>query len=164
MFISLCIDKHQRLRRAFAQRMAITLAVVWMAAGASAQTTNSPPAQAPSLKQALDAAWQLSSSARAESNRRSELSAKEKAVGSWMSGEPVASIAHRTDRLNRNDGFREYEAEIEVPLWNPGVRGAAQADIAAQRVAFDGQFAFRDHVQNSTSAVFEARSLRVARA
>ena len=53
----------------------------------------------------------------------------------------MAGIAHRTDRLNRNEGFREYEAEIELPLWNPGVRNAAQADVAAQRQGFDGQFA-----------------------
>ncbi len=58
-----------------------------------------------------------------------------------MSGEPVASIAHRTDRLNRNDGFRDYEAEVELPIWNPGVRSAAQADVAAQRQGFDGQSA-----------------------
>jgi cobalt-zinc-cadmium efflux system outer membrane protein len=74
-------------------------------------------------------------------NRRSELAAKEKAASSWIAGEPVAGIAHRTDRLDRNEGFREYEAEIELPLWNPGVRTAAKADVSAKRQGFDGQFA-----------------------
>ena len=74
-------------------------------------------------------------------NRRSELAAKEKAAGSWIFGEPVAALAQRTDRLNKNDGFRELEAEIELPLWNRGVRAATQADVAAQRLGFDGQFA-----------------------
>ena len=110
-----------------------------LATHALAQTATSPPA--PTLRQALDAAWQLSPSVRAEGNRRSELAAKEKAASSWISGEPVAGIAHRTDRLNKNDGFREYEADLELPLWNRGVRSAAQADVAAQRGGFDGQFA-----------------------
>ena len=102
-----------------------------------AQTSSQPP----TLKQALDAAWQTSSQSRSLDNRRSELAAKEKAAFSWIAGEPVAGIAHRTDWLNKNKGFREYEAEIELPLWNPGVRTATQADIFAQRQSFDGQFA-----------------------
>ncbi len=108
-----------------------------LVASAAAQTASQPP----SLKQALDAAWQLSISSRAESNRRSELAAKDKAANSWISGEPVVGVAYRTDRLNKNEGFREYEAEVELPLWNPGVRAAAQADVIAQRLGFDGQFA-----------------------
>ena len=110
-----------------------------LASQALAQTAIQLPA--PTLRQALDAAWQLSPNVRAEGNRRNELAAKEKAATSWMSGEPVAGIAHRTDRLNKNDGFREYEADLDLPLWNPGVRAAAQADVAAQRLGFDGQFA-----------------------
>ena len=43
--------------------------------------------------------------------------------------------------MNRNEGFREYEAEVEFPLWNPGVRNATQLEVAAQRLDFDGQFA-----------------------
>jgi cobalt-zinc-cadmium efflux system outer membrane protein len=116
--------------------LALSAALVWLAFNASAQTAVQPP----SLKQALDAAWQLSGSSRAESNRRSELDAKGNAANSWLSGEPALGIAHRTDRLNKNEGFREYEAEIELPLWNPGVRTAAQADVSAQRQSFDGQF------------------------
>jgi len=117
--------------------LAVPLGLALLAISAAAQTSK----QAPNLQQALDAAWQVSGPSRAESNRRSELAAKEKAANSWISGEPVAGIAHRTDRLNRNDGFREVEAEIELPLWNPGVRNAAQADVSAQRLGFDGQLA-----------------------
>ena len=119
---------------------AVLVWCVLLAGHAQAQTAIQLPVPAPTLKQALDAAWQLSPSARAEGNRRSELVAKEKAATSWISGEPVAGVAHRTDRLNKNEGFREYEAELELPLWNPGVRSAAQADVAEQRLGFDGQF------------------------
>ena len=114
-----------------------TLGLALLASSALAQTANQPP----TLRQALDAAWEISSQSLSLDNRRSELAAKEKAAGSWIFGEPVAALAQRTDRLNKNDGFRELEAEIELPLWNRGVRAATQADVAAQRLGFDGQFA-----------------------
>ena len=114
-----------------------TLWLACLASSTLAQTPNQPP----TLRQALDAAWEISSQSRSLDNRRSELAAKEKAAGSWIFGEPVAALAQRTDRLNKNDGFRELEAEIELPLWNRGVRAATQADVAAQRLGFDGQFA-----------------------
>ena len=109
------------------------------APSATSNTALSAAIQQPSLKQALEAAWQLTALHRAEVNRRSELAAKDKAASSWISGEPVAGIAYRSDRLNRNEGFREYEAEIELPLWNSGVRVATQDDIAAQRRNLDMQ-------------------------
>ena len=116
------------------------MALIANAAIAQTAGQHSKPSDSPTLRQALDAAWQLSPSARAESNRRSELAARDRAVSSWISGSPAVGIAHRTDRLNRNEGFREYEAEVEFPLWNPGVRAATQADVSAQRVGFEGQF------------------------
>jgi outer membrane protein, heavy metal efflux system len=115
--------------------VALTTTTAW--AQPQAQSQTAPP----TLGQALDAAWQLSPQSRAEGNRRSELAARGKAADSWISGAPTVGIAHRTDRLNKNEGFREYEAEVEFPLWNPGVRTATQAEVAAQRLGFDGQFA-----------------------
>ena len=120
---------------------ALFLSVFALVSNAVAQSVPSAAVQQPTLKQALEAAWQLTAQPRAEVNRRSELAAKDKAASSWISGEPVAGIAYRTDRLNRNDGFREYEAEIELPLWNSGVRAATQADISAQRRNLDVQLA-----------------------
>ena len=123
-------------------RVAALVCTAVLASTAFAQTASQPASlpNAPTLRQALDAAWQLSPSARAEGNRRSELAARDKAASSWISGAPAVGIAHRTDRLNKNEGFREYEAEVEFPLWNPGVRAATQADVSAQRVGFEGQF------------------------
>lgn len=39
----------------------------------------------------------------------------------------------------RDFGLREYEAELDLPIWGPGVRGAAQRELAALRVGFDPQ-------------------------
>ena len=152
-------------RRKPAASLAAAFGLAVLAGGALAQTTTPATAvQPPTLRQALDAAWQLSSSARAEGNRRSELAAREKAASSWLAGEAVAVVAHRSDRLNTNAGFRENEAELELPLWNPGVRGATQRDVSAQRVGLDTQLALaklklagelRELAANAASAKIE---------
>ncbi|MBA4328783.1 MAG: hypothetical protein C0428_11195 [Polaromonas sp.] len=127
---------------------AALLLVAAMAAGASAQTPPQPrPAAAasaaahsgPSLRQALDAAWALSPAARSTDSRRAEMDARERAASSWINGSPSALLAQRSDRFNNNGGFREYEAELELPIWTPGVRGAAQRELAAQRLGFEPQ-------------------------
>jgi cobalt-zinc-cadmium efflux system outer membrane protein len=117
---------HSKNSAFFRSAIFTTLGLACLASSALAQTASQPP----TLRQALDAAWEISSQSRSLDNRRSELAAKEKAAGSWISGEHVAGLAHRTDRLNKNDGFREVEAEIEFPLWNRGVRAAtAQVEL-----------------------------------
>jgi cobalt-zinc-cadmium efflux system outer membrane protein len=93
----------------------------------------------PSLREALDAAWALSPAARSTHSRRAELEARERAASSWINGSPSALLAQRSDRFNNNGGFREYEAELELPIWSPGVRGAAQRELAAQRLGFEPQ-------------------------
>lgn len=93
----------------------------------------------PTLRQALDAAWALSPASRAATHRLDELQARERAAQSLVSGPLSATLAHRTDRLNANGGLREYEAELELPLWNPGVRSATQRQTGAERAAFEPQ-------------------------
>lgn len=114
---------------------------------ASAQTA--PPQPPPSLaaaatgstslREALDAAWALSTAARSADSRRAQLQARERAASSWINGSPSALLAQRSDRFNNNSGMREYEAELELPIWSPGVRGATQRELAAQRLGFEPQ-------------------------
>jgi cobalt-zinc-cadmium efflux system outer membrane protein len=105
-----------------------------LALGTQAQT----PATA-TLAQALDAAWSLSPSSRASANRLDELQARQRAARSLLPGPPVATLAHRTDRLTANGGLREYEAELGLPLWNPGVRNATQRQIGTELDLFQHQ-------------------------
>jgi cobalt-zinc-cadmium efflux system outer membrane protein len=93
----------------------------------------------PSLREALAAAWALSPPARSADSRRAEVQARERAASSWINGSPSALLAQRSDRFSNNGGFREYEAELELPIWSPGVRGAAQRELAAQALAFEPQ-------------------------
>lgn len=116
---------------------------------ASAQTAPPPlassldkaaaPTDGTSLRDALDAAWALSPAARSADSRRAQLQARERAVSSWVNGSPSALLAQRSDRFSNNGGLREYEAELELPIWSPGVRGAAQRELAALRLGFEPQ-------------------------
>lgn len=95
----------------------------------------------PSLRHAVEAAWTLSPQAAALQSRRAELDARQRALGSWASGPPSVSLSHRTDRLGRNDGMRELEAEVAVPLWSPRLRSASAGQVRADRAAFEQQSA-----------------------
>jgi cobalt-zinc-cadmium efflux system outer membrane protein len=114
--------------------------VAGLCLGLSAAAQAQSPAPAPvSLRQALDAAWALSPAARAAASRQAELQARADAARGLLSGSPSATLAHRTDRLQANGGLREYEAEVGLPLWNPGMRQATQRQVAADAALLDQQ-------------------------
>ena len=115
---------------------ALSLAAALLALNVQAQTTN----QQQALRQAFDAAW-LHNPSRAFDSHHIELQARQRAAARWFYGEPLATVAHRTDRFSQNEGFRDVDAELELPLWNPGVRAATQNDISAQQQLLDDQFA-----------------------
>lgn len=103
------------------------------APGSRSDTASPTPAHNTpiSLRVALDAAWALHPASRAYGNRAAELEARARAAQSIASGSPAVGLAHRTDALSGDAGRREYEAEVEVPLWNPGVRDATQKHVVA---------------------------------
>lgn len=84
-----------------------------------------------SLRQALDAAWALDAASKTLSFKQSELAARQRAASGWIAGEPSVTLAHRTDRVNTNGGLREYEAEVDLPLWNRRTQAATQQTIFA---------------------------------
>ncbi len=102
----------------------------------SAPTPHSTPI---SLRAALDAAWALHPASRASGHRTAELEARARAAQSLTSGPAALGVAHRTDAASGNAGFREYEIEVEVPLWNPGTRRATQNQVAADASALTWQ-------------------------
>jgi outer membrane protein, heavy metal efflux system len=105
-------------------------------AATSACAQNDRP---PSLAAALEAAWSLSSGARALPNRQAEFDARQRAADSLLSSPAGLTLAHRSDRPASNLGLREYEAELGLPLWNPGVRSATAAQVTAERSVFETQ-------------------------
>lgn len=92
---------------------------------------------APSLREAVDAAWALSVPARAAASRSQELQARERATGSPFAGPPVVSASWRSDRFGSNAGVRESGLEVSAPLWDGTLRRATAGQVAADRAAWE---------------------------
>lgn len=92
-----------------------------------------PPGYAASLRAALDQAWERSPEAQVLEARRAESDAQALAANSLLSGAPAVVLGHRSDQLGDNAGEREWEAEIELPVWLPGQRDARQREARVGR-------------------------------
>lgn len=93
------------------------------------------PAQATSLAGQIDAAWRLDADARALEARADEIRARGLQSGSLLAASPAVAVSYRGDNLNGNVGQREYEAELDLPLWLPGQRNAHQSSVDADLTA-----------------------------
>lgn len=89
-----------------------------------------------SLQQAFEATWQRQPEAKSADLRREAADARRQTAESWTAEPPSLELSSKTDRLNRNDGSREYVAGVAVPLWLPGerVRSGALADAESRAV------------------------------
>ena len=97
-------------------------------------------ANAASLQQVLDHAWS------AQQNKwRSEADshlAEIELSQSWTPEPPKFGVSHTSDQLNDNNGRREWEVGVDIPLWLPGQRdNSINAAVVEQR-AFLGRQAF----------------------
>jgi len=90
---------------------------------AEAGSTNTST-RLPSLRDALEAAWQRSVAARESEGRRQRAQAEGEVAKSSWAGPPALEISHRNDRLQGHAGQRELEVGVSVPLWLPGQRAA----------------------------------------
>ena len=98
------------------------LALVLVSGGANAQ----------SLHDAFEKAWERQPLSQAQGYRAAELSARAKAAGSWVPAPPSVGVRERSDRFNGNSGIREFETELAVPLWLPGQRDRQAALVNAE--------------------------------
>jgi cobalt-zinc-cadmium efflux system outer membrane protein len=85
------------------------------------------------LRVALDAAWQRAVAARESDGQRRRAEADRAVAGNFWAAPPSLEMRHRDDRLQSNNGKRETEFGVTVPLWLPGQRAAREgtADAAA---------------------------------
>jgi len=113
---------------------------VWAQSAASLQgprakpTASGPATVTITLRDALDAAWQRSVSARETDGQRRRAEADRATAGSFWAAPPSLEVIHRDDRLQSNAGKRETEIGVAVPLWLPGQR-VARSDTAEAGVA-----------------------------
>lgn len=98
--------------------LGLGLVSVFVASGASAQTTTAPV----TLKQAFDSAWARQPEAQSSEMRREAANARRLTADAWTSEPPTLELSGKSDRALKNDGNREYVAGVALPLWLPGER------------------------------------------
>lgn len=106
-------------------RGALGMAALWL--GLSA------PLSAATLKDALDHAW--AAYLPAQSARTAQFDAQAAAARAWLPEPPTLTLSGRSDQIDRNNGLREWEAEVGVPLWLWGQRDRAGAVAQGEREA-----------------------------
>jgi outer membrane protein, heavy metal efflux system len=106
-------------------RKALRLAALWL--GLSA------PLSAADFKSALDHAW--AAQLPAQSAREAQFDAQSAAAQAWLPEPPTLTLSGRSDQFDRNNGWREWEAEVGIPLWLPGQRERASAFAEGERAA-----------------------------
>lgn len=143
-------------------------ALVWLALAAGGVLVQAhPPAHAQNLRDAVEKAWDRQPVAQAQTLRAAELAARAKAANAWLPSPPSIGVRERSDRLNRNLGAREAEAELSVPLWLPGQRqresALAGAEQELQRDALDSaKWKLAGEVREAYWQVRSAEAERVA--
>ncbi len=91
------------------------------------------------LRQVFDAAWSRQPEALALQARRDAARAQQMAAKAWTPAPAALEVSNRTDRLGQNQGARELEVGIAVPLWLPGERGRSAALAEAEGAALESR-------------------------
>lgn len=99
------------------------------------------PAVAQTLRDALEQAWSRQPLAQTRALREADVAARRSAATALLPEPPSVTLGHRTDRYNRNLGRREWEGELDIPLWLPGERSRAAGVLDAEGAALDTRLA-----------------------
>lgn len=126
-----------------------TVAAAWTACAGIAQAQPAAATAAPAvpeapaivlgLRQAFDAAWTRQPEAMALEARRDAALAQQRAAEAWTPGPAALEFSNKSDRLNRNQGVREIEVGVAVPLWLPGERSSSAALADAESAAIESR-------------------------
>lgn len=98
-----------------------------------------PPAPATSLAEAFAQAWAQQPEQAGTAARRDASQAQRVAADRWTPEPPALEAALKSDRLSGNDGAREIEAGVAVPLWLPRERALTQAQAGAEGLALESR-------------------------
>lgn len=107
------------------------LVLTAQAQGTSAAATSNSV----SLKDVFETAWQMQPEAHAFQKRRDAVQAQAKAASMLSPEPPSLEIGQRSDWMTGNNGAREIELGISVPIWLPGQR-TASADLAQAEISW----------------------------
>jgi len=89
------------------------------------------------LRDAVERAWERQPAQKAQSARADEFAAKRDAAQALFPEPPSVFATYRSDRPTSNQGQREVEAGIALPLWLPGEQGRQTAVVSAERDQYD---------------------------
>ena len=105
-------------------------------------TTMALPAFANSpLATAFERAWQRQPAAVSLAERQRAVDARRQTASALVAAPPSLELGTRSDRFIRNQGGRELEAGLAVPLWLPGERSGSLAVAEADADALGGRVA-----------------------
>ncbi|MBB4844476.1 cobalt-zinc-cadmium efflux system outer membrane protein [Paucibacter oligotrophus] len=94
------------------------------------------------LAQLFEQAWALQAEAAAAPARQQAVAARRQQAQAWTADALSLELAAKTDRFGgQNQGSREYELGLQIPLWLPGERGRSQALAEAEQGALDSRLA-----------------------
>lgn len=89
------------------------------------------------LATAVEAAWQRLPNRRLPEAQRRESSAMRERVDYLLAGTPALKIKHLNDVLLSDNGYREWEGGVELPVWLPGQRDLGRREASRTEVAAD---------------------------
>jgi cobalt-zinc-cadmium efflux system outer membrane protein len=89
------------------------------------------------LRYAVERAWARQPAYQAQPARAEEFAAKSDAAQALFPEPPSLSVSNRDDRFHRDEGSREYDVGIALPLWLPGEQGRQGAIVSAERDQYD---------------------------
>lgn len=90
----------------------------------SSRGSSSEPASAPTLSQALEAAWRRSLEASESRGRQARALADKTVSQGWLAGPPAISLGQREGLAGAPARGRETELGVALPLWGLGMHAA----------------------------------------
>jgi outer membrane protein TolC len=84
-----------------------------------------------SLADVVRAADQLSPARSMDAAIQREAIARQQQANSLFIEDPILTLSHDTDQVDGDDGYREWEAGVEIPLWLPGQKDDRQRQVKA---------------------------------
>ncbi|MPS93190.1 MAG: TolC family protein [Comamonas sp.] len=82
--------------------------------------------QKTTLATAVEVAWSRAVASAEAAGISRQATAEKKASSALWAAPPSMELSHRNDRLQSNNGARETEVALAVPLWLPGQKNAKQ--------------------------------------
>jgi outer membrane protein, heavy metal efflux system len=91
----------------------------------------------PTLADAVEAAYTQQKDADSATARRNLGLALQDRAGMPIAGDPAFNLKYQTDAVGSDNGFREWEGGVNLPLWWPGQRAAQQREASSTLASAD---------------------------